>query len=76
MTQQVNIGDITENMRMDNHERAQILQAICAASTWPECFVVSSFSPFLVTVPERFFYLIFFVFFCLGWYCEVALEIK
>lgn len=43
---QLNIGNITKNMRPNNQVGGKVQQALRAASTWPESCVVSSLSLF------------------------------
>ena len=75
---QLNIGNITENMRTGNQVRADVQRAVCAASTWPKCFVVSSLSLFLVIASQHLWFICYFLpfFAWWGWYCEVVLEVK
>lgn len=62
----LHFANITENMRTDNQVRAEVQRALCPASTWPKCFVVSSLSLFLFIAPEHFgLSTIFCLFFCL-----------
>lgn len=57
----LNIGNITENMRTDNHVRARVQLALCAASTRPKYFVLSSLSLLLVIAPQHLWFTRYFL---------------
>lgn len=75
---QLNIGRITKNTRANNQVRGEVQWALCAASTWPESFVVSALSLFFVIVPQHLWFICYFLpcFARWGWYCEAVSEVK
>lgn len=62
---QLNIGNITKNTRPNNQVGGKVQQALCAASTWPGSFVVSSLYFFGYCPTTLLVYRLSFPLFCL-----------
>lgn len=75
---QLNTENITKSTRANNQVGGGVQRALCAASTWPERFVVSSLSLVLVIVPQHLWFICYFLvcFVWWGWYCEAVLKVK